>query len=120
MEIPNYWFKMFKSDNCIITTSYNYLLECDNSSNFNWVTAVKNELHSLGFGYVWFNTTFNNSQHNLLLIKQRILDQGNQFLRSSLEKSPKCFLYKHVIDLSESLQFYLTKYLPKKYRICIT
>lgn len=55
----------------------------------------------------------------LPIIKQRIHDQVEQQLFQILETSPKCRLYKHLVD-TVTLQFYLTKYIPMQYRTMIT
>lgn len=88
--------------------------------DFNWATSVRDELNNLGFSDIWLNP-YSVRQSNVILleIKQRIFDHGKQLLTASLDTSPKCFLYKYLVDQNLSLQFYLTKYIPKKYRICL-
>ena len=62
------------------------------------VDLYKNELHFMP------PTIFH-------LIKQRIIDNCVQSFYSEMTNSPKCFLYKNIVD-NFTLQFYLCKPIP--------
>ena len=68
-----YWSKLLVSSNCILKSCYEYMY--DRVENY-WVSFIKQELLSLGFGEVWVNQCTNKS--HLVIIKQRIFDQSQQ------------------------------------------
>ena len=105
-----YWSKLLVSSNCILKSCYEYMYDrVENYREVNWVSFIKQELLSLGFGEVWINQCTNKS--HLEIIKQRIFDQAQQTIRAQIEASPKCILYKHLNDLF-CIQYYLCKSLP--------
>ena len=71
----------------------------------------------LGFGELWINQHIDDK--DLPVIKQRLLDQSQQLIRSQISASPKCTYYKYLIDVY-SLQYYLSKFIPVHLRKCIT
>ena len=105
-------------DNCILKACYSYLYECVEICNeHNWAYCVKQELFMLGFGEFWINQHIDDK--DLPVIKQRLLDQSQQMIRSQISASPKCTYYKYLIDVY-SLQYYLSKFIPVHLRKCIT
>jgi len=83
----------------------------------NWAFRVKNELNLLGFGELWINQYIDHN--HLPIIKQRLLDQAQQFIRGQISESPKCIYYKYMIDVY-CLQYYLSKFIPAHFRKYIT
>ena len=71
----------------------------------------------LGFGELWINQHIDDK--DLPVIKQRLLDQSQQLIRSQISASPKYTYYKYLIDVY-SLQYYLSKCIPVHLRKCIT
>ena len=114
-KILKYWLKLKKTNNCILKSIYQEMLEVCHSKSFNcWLTYVRDLLYSLGFGYVWNCTSDINENKFLYEVKQRLLDVFIQELNSSFEMSPKCSLYKYVNE-GFKLQLYLTKPIPSLY-----
>ena len=56
---------------------------------------------------------------DLPVIKQRLLDQSQQLIRSQISASPKCTYYKYLIAVY-SIQYFLFKFIPVHLRKCIT
>ena len=113
-----YWHRILKSNNCILKACYSYQYECVEIYNeHNWAYHVKQELFMLGFGELWINQHIDLKY--LPVIKQRLLDQSQQLIRSQISASPKCTYYKYMIDVY-SLQYYLSKFIPVHLRKCIT
>ena len=71
----------------------------------------------LGFCELWINQHIYDK--DLPVIKQRLLDQSQQLIRSQISASPKCTYYKYLIDVY-SLHYYLSKFIPVYLRKCIT
>ena len=71
----------------------------------------------LGFGGLWINEHIDDK--DLPVIKQQLLDQSKQLIRSQISASPKCTYYKYLINVY-SLQYYLSKFIPVHLRKCIT
>ena len=51
-----YWYRILKTNNCILKVCYSYLYECVEIYNeHNWAYHVKQELFMLGCGELWIN-----------------------------------------------------------------
>ena len=87
----------------------------------NWVSWVKTEIYSLGFEDFWVSQESISDQIGYFsnMAKQRITDHYMQSLRATLDCSSKSHIYKHVVS-TFSLQPYLTKPIPKRYKTRIT
>jgi hypothetical protein len=74
-RILKYWLNLKKTNNCILKSIYQEMLDVYNSKSFNcWLTYVIDLLYSLGFGYMW-NCTFDINENKFLFeVKQRLLD----------------------------------------------
>ena len=113
-----YWHRIIKTNNCILKACYSYQYEYVEIYNeHNWAYHVKQDLFMLGFGELWINQHIDDK--DLSVIKQRLLDQSQQLIRSQISASPKCTYYKYLIDVY-SLQYYLSKFIPVHLRKCIT
>ena len=112
-RIIKYWLKLIKSDNCILKSVYEDMVEC-NHRNCNWRCQVKHLLLTSGFGDVWFNHYVDNEKLFLQCFKQRLTDNFIQTRNNFFANSSKCYLYKYLID-SFTLQYYLTKSIPDVY-----
>ena len=113
-----YWHRIFKTNNCILKACYSYLYECVEIYNeHNWAYRVKHELFMLGFGELWINQHIDDK--DVPVIKQRLLDQSQQLIRSQISASPKFTYCKYLIDVY-SIQYYLSKFIPVHLRKCIT
>ena len=116
-----YWFKLIKTDNCILHTMYNEI-KCSCIYKNNWVFSVKKTFHELGLGYIWDNQDHlvQSTTYYLSLIRQRIFDQALQNLYHQLNAFVKCgILYRHLVE-DLHIQQYLVKSIPDIYKACIT
>ena len=113
-----YWHRILKTINIILKACYSYLYECvEIYTEHNWAYHVKQELFMSGFGELWINQHIDDKDSPV--IKQRLLDQSQQLIRSQISASPKCTYYKYLIGVY-SLQYYLSKFIPVHLRKCIT
>ena len=113
-----YWHMILKTNNCILKACYSYQYECVEIYNeHNWDYYVKQELCMSGFGELWINQHIDDK--DLPVIKQRLLDQSQQLIRSQISASANYTYYKYLIDVY-SLQYYLSKFIPVHLRKCIT
>ena len=104
-RLLKFWLKLLKSENCIILACYKELVSNCNTS-YNFASYVKDLLYDLGLNYVWDSQWEIIIDELLLLqIRQRLEDHTKQELRSSLDSSSKCSLYKFMVS-SFNLQFY--------------
>ena len=114
-----YWLKLKKSDNCILDSIYQEMLEVCKSKKFScWLSDVKDLIYSLGFGNVWDSQNVNEKTF-LIQVKQRLCDVFIQEMNEFFDKSSKCSLYKYVND-GFKLQLYLKKAIPNVYVQCIS
>ena len=60
-----------------------------NSSDFKWLTHIKNILNETGFSYLWTNQDSQSSEKLHFLIKNALLDQFKQSWSSDLQLSSK-------------------------------
>ncbi|PJE78139.1 hypothetical protein CI610_02931 [invertebrate metagenome] len=113
-----YWLKLLKTNNCVLKSCYDALVELNNKKpncKSNWVYHIKNELCSLGFGYIWNSQYVLNENHFMQVYVQRVHDVFIQELRSAFDISSKCYLYKHIVDTFNT-QFYLIKPIDYKFK----
>ena len=74
-----------------------------------WLLNIRQELNTLGLGYIWNMDNIGNDHYNI--IKIRISDIYQQSLYGRIAASPKCLLYRFLIQ-----DFRLQKYLCKNIR----
>ena len=120
IRIFKFWFKLLRTENCILGDAYKYLLMQCNDVTFrgtNWLKSVKTELFRLGLGYMWTEQNTLSFSKHFPVIKQKIIDICVQGFIADINSSQRCVVYKHLID-HVTLQFYLCKPIPmhiKKY-----
>jgi hypothetical protein len=121
LRIIKYWLRLLETDNCILQALYAEMYEMSNTATNPrmWLYEVKNLLCSLGFADLWLSQYVNNIPLFIKVAEERLTDQFIQERDSYLSISPKCIIYKHLID-TFSLQYYLTKSLPLMYIRLIT
>ena len=49
LRILKYWLKLRQSNNCILQSCYDYMVE----NNDSWMVNIAQELQSLGLGQMW-------------------------------------------------------------------
>ena len=90
LKMLNYWAKVIRTDDPLLHSTYSMLRQDADQgntyNNLNWAFHVKTTLDQLGFSNVWLD------QDNLAgiptpQIRQRLLDQYNQTIISSLKES---------------------------------
>ncbi|XP_041378849.1 uncharacterized protein LOC121391214 [Gigantopelta aegis] len=109
-RMMKYWFKLIKTDNCIMSTMYSEM------------KSSCKTFQELGLGYIWDNQDHlvESTMYYLSLIKQRIFDQALQNLYHQLNTSVKCGnLYRYLVEDLKTQQ-YLVKPIPDIYKTCIT
>ena len=55
VRMVKYWGNVLKTDNIIMKTMYNDMLEKQKNGQKNWASQIKNILDMYGFSYVWNN-----------------------------------------------------------------
>lgn len=112
-RILKYWLKLRKSNNCILSACYQDMVENKDP----WVMSKINEMYTLGLADL-----FHSNQKDSILLDityNRMCDIFKQKAISDICKSPKCMLYKHLVDYF-CLQGYLKKPIHVKYRKAIS
>ena len=105
-RIIKYWLRIIDSENVIIKTLYNCLLNDLERGCNNWCTIVKNMLVNAGFGNVWNDqSSIINAEKFHLIFKQRLMDIYIQYWYESINRS-------HILS---SYKFFKTDYVREKY-----
>ena len=102
-----YWMSLKTTNNCILKSCLDDMI----IRNDDWVIKIKNELESLGVGYL-FNSTCD--KYDLCIIEQRLKDSYQQLLLSDICRSSKGIIYQHLVD-HFNLQPYLKKHVRKDF-----
>ena len=110
LKIFKYWQKIRSSDNCILKSCYDEMV----NTNDPWIANIKNELNSLGLLYI-FEEPCKNDANNFKLIESRMKDIYAQTALANITESPKGRLYQHLVD-HFTLQQYLRKPINPLYR----
>ena len=96
-NIIKYWGKILHTESCILKTCYSSLYErAETFNEKNWAFNVKCILSRLGMSNIWSRQYL--SKTDLIIVKQRISDQGQQYIFEKLSCSSKCEIYKHLIN----------------------
>ena len=80
-----------------------------------WVSQMRDVLLSTGFGYIWYKQSVDNKSTFVSQLKQRM---SNHFIQSVFyisDTSPKCFIYKYMVN-NLCLQSYLQTPITFKYK----
>ena len=72
IKILKYWLKVLKTNNCILKSLYEDMLQWQNGCN--WLCQVTSILLSLGFGDVWYSQHVNYIEWFLKSVKMRLTD----------------------------------------------
>ena len=83
----------------------------------NWVSNVSSILSEIGLCDIFQNHCISDdeSKHILFLVKQRLLDIQHQVILAEINSSPKCIIYRHLVDIV-TLQSCLCKPLYNSYK----
>ena len=112
-KIFKYWLKIRKSSNCILRACYQEVIE----NNDPWILSIKNELNSLGLTDLY--QSYRSDKVILEIICDRMCDVFKQKVITEISDSPKCRLYRNIVDYF-CIQLYLKKPLHAKYKKAIT
>lgn len=112
IRIIKYWFKVLRSQNCLMKSIYDYDLKNMLSS---WIILVKNTLLSNGFGDVWYYPESVNEIMFYVNFEQRLSDYFYQNLRVEIENAHPLRLYKY-LNLPVHQTEYLNHILCDKHR----
>ena len=107
----NYWFKILKTENCILKNCYEDMFESNAfkpNDKLNWGCKIRDILCKYGFNHVWLSQNVVNEYIFMLEFKQRVIDTFLNEAISFFEESPKCHFYKYIYD-DHNLQFYLSR-----------
>ena len=97
LKIFKYWVKLKNTDNCILKACYEDMSTYSNIG----LNNIKDELSSYLYNHI-------RNQDTYRIIKHRIIDMYRQNIMGSIENSPKCSMYRHLVD-NFCIQYYLTK-----------
>ena len=73
--------------------AYKMLCILDENCKKNWVTAVRQTLFRLGYGFVWLNQGVATEQHFIAQLKQRFIDVYSQEWLANLRGSTRFDMY---------------------------
>ena len=108
-----YWLKLRNTDNCILKTCYEEMV----NENDKWIENIRLELDKLGLAFLWF--TAYDEKSAFKIIEQRMKYVYIQEMRSEIDTMAKCNFFKFLVN-RHCLPSYLTKPLPVKTREIIT
>ena len=118
-RIIKYWCKIMQTENIIIYTLYNCLLEKINQRNVkNWAYDVKCLLDQYGFTYVWNNPASVDLKTFPHVFKQTVYDNFVQAWYNHVNESSRLSLYRNY-KCTFGYELYLTE-LPVMYRIALS
>ena len=113
-RIIKYWFKLVSTDNIILSTVYNSMLQDCCKGKKNWVSNVKYLLESNGFANVWTNPFSVNGKTFHICFKKRLEECFVQTWHGNVIESSVLFSYKF-FKIEFGLETYLNC-LPKHLR----
>ena len=93
-RMVKYWGNVLKTDNIIMKTMYNDMLEKQKNGQKNWASQIKNILDMYGFSYVWNNQKTFDFKKTGYLIKNIIIDDFLQKWYSTVTSSSSLTMYK--------------------------
>lgn len=113
-----YWIRILAMpDNRYVKKCYEMLKFYDERGYKNWVTRLRLNLFSNGFGYIWVNQRVDDPVRFLDMYVNRLKDQYSQMWRESCSNSSKLILYKQFKPVFER-EFYIDVINLKKFRQC--
>ena len=90
-----YWLRLLKLPNTrLVKVCYKMMMHYDNIGHTNWVTFLKNNLLSNGFGYIWHQQYVENEKLFLYQYTERLKNQYIQQWTSNCNDNHKLLLYK--------------------------
>lgn len=116
IRIIKFWTKVLYSDNILVQTLYNSLVESHNKTN--WAYKVKHLLDQFGFSYVWDSPSTVDMKTFHLIFGERVKDVFIQKWYTAISSSTKYNTYS-----AYKQNFTFEKYmdlLPSKYRISLS
>ena len=115
-RIIKYWFKILRSENCLIRSIY----DCDSKNMIsNWIIFVKQTLLSHGFGDVWYFPESVNEKVFYMYFEQRQTDCFFQKLRVDIENAHPLKLFKFLNPTLQQAD-YLNYIYYEKHRKALT
>jgi len=120
VHIIKYWLSLLNTNNCILKSCYDelYQLHLQKPNVNNWVTLLCNEICSTGFNFIWQNQSVVDAKVFMQVYKRRIHDNIVQSIKSVIEHSSKCLLYRNIVDTFD-IEYYLCKPIPVNHRIVL-
>lgn len=122
LRMLSYWTKIIRSQDPLLRSMYCMLRDDADQgntyNNLNWASHIKSLLDQLGFSNVWLN------QDHLACIpvpqiRQRLFDQSNQAIITSVNESHKLTLYRRYKKECRTEQ-YLDTISENKYKISLS
>ena len=94
IRVIRYWFRLLKMDSSRLPyQAYKMLCTLDENGKKNWVTAVRQTLFRLGYGFVRLNQGVATEQHFIAQLKQRFIDVCSQEWLANLKGSTRFDMY---------------------------
>ena len=118
----NYWAEVIRTDDLLLHSTFSMLRQDADQgntyNNLNWAFHVKTTFDQLGFSNVWLDQD-NIAGIPMLQIRQRLLDQYNQTIISSLNESQNLKLYRRFKNESRT-EKYLDCIYENKHKISLS
>ena len=118
-KVIKYWIRITKlPHNRYVKLCYNMLMYYDNIGYTNWVTSVRLNLYSNGFGHIWEAQCVENENLFIYNYTQRLKDQYMQQWRADCIQNRKLNYYCGYKQLF-SQESYLSVIDVSKFRTCL-
>jgi hypothetical protein len=120
VKIVKYWFKVRDSENVILKTIYDEMVENgENHGHTNWVTMLRDVLNRYGFSEVWLYADCVDAPSFMKVFEQRVKDMYITDWFKDIQNSSKLNLYKYVKSCFD-VETYLDVVLNQKHRKALT
>ena len=120
-NVIKYWLKIVSlTDECLLKSCYDMLLNYDLAGRKNWASEVKLLLYSYGFGYIWEEQHVDDHRAFIKIFRERMRDcylQNWNTMKIETSKLALYSLYKYKFEtepyLTLNIPIRLRKYLAK-------
>lgn len=117
-RLIKYWAKVICSENVIVKTLYDVLLEDNENGSDNWCGNVKKLLEKSGFNYVWNNPYQVDLKSFHCIFKERLIDMFKQNWFEDTNQARILHIYRF-LKTDFTMEPYLN-ILPKQLRIYVS
>ena len=115
VRIIKYWIKIINTENFIVKTIYNTMLNDAENGAKNWASNIKDLLNSHGFTYIWDRQHVLDLKNFHLMCKKRVIDEFLQKWYNDMNMCNYLPMLKYYM-INFGYEMYLDT-LPSKLRI---